>query len=154
MRRYEYWYGANSVEYILQTAFGCLHHGGDVEGVFGIVVNLQRHVLPSVAGDFVTRGAEREVRQDRLLGLVMKVTPSFLLPLFLKYAGRHRNLIGAGAEDDLELGAAIYAVADPVRIRGVSQLRHAWRGGQSVFAAQRVVGNPAVAVITWDRHHA
>src|ERR1044071_2779000 len=74
-----------------QTAFGSLHHRGNVEGMFGVVVNLQRHALPAVAGDFVTRGAEREVRQDRLLGLVMKVTPSFLLPLFLKYAGRHRN---------------------------------------------------------------
>ena len=103
--------------------------------MFGIVINLQRHVLPAVAGDGVTRGAEREVRQDRLLGLVMKVTPPFLLPLFLQYAGRDRNLIGAGAEDDLELGAAVNAKADLVCIRGVSQLRRAGRGWQSVFAA-------------------
>src|SRR5262245_8485211 len=97
--------------------------------MFGIVVNLQRHVLPAVAGDFVTRGAEREVRQDRLLGLVMKVTPPVLQPLFLKRAGRDSNLIGAGAEDDLKLGAAVYSVTEPIRIREVSQPRRARSGG-------------------------
>src|SRR5262245_66155152 len=78
----------------------------------------------------------------------MKVTPPILPPFFLKSAGRDRKLIGAGAEDDLERGAAVYAVGELVRIRGVSQLRHARRGGQSVLAALCVVGNPASAVIT------
>src|SRR5215204_2797365 len=84
----------------------------------------------------------------------MKITPSFLPPLFLKYTGCHCNLIGAAAEDDLERGAAVDAVCDSVRICGVAERRHAWSGGQSVFAALCVVGNPAVAIITWDRHHA
>src|ERR1044072_7479873 len=100
----------------LQTAFGGLHHGGDVKGVLGVVVNLQRDIIPAVAGDFVTCRAEREVRQNRLFGLVMKVTPSFLLPFFLKYPGRDSNLIGAGAVGDLELGAAVYAVTESFRI--------------------------------------
>src|SRR3546814_9839841 len=87
-----------------------LDHAVDVVRMLGVVVDLERHVVPAVAPDLPVGRQPGEERQQFRFGLVFEVIAAVLRPLALQVARRERDLPGGRRDRGLE--------AHPVRAAG------------------------------------
>src|SRR3546814_419810 len=103
---------------VVQRLLRRLDHAVDVVRMLGVVVDLERHVVPAVAPDLPVGRQPGEERQQFRFGLVFEVIAAVLRPLALQVARRERDLPGGRRDRGLEVHpvrAAGQVVVVPLR---------------------------------------